>query len=150
MTRQDQTQYEQDRLGNERRKLDTLRAQEGKVTSDSGLTEIQSADTGSVQILHSAPSHSDQVILDQIRGFNSVGSGNNTMTMYGIQIDSNGNITSSERRSVPLVVGSGSTATYEYDGEPFQNSIGVSSEFQGWIGVGVYSDHEEQSEDLTR
>jgi hypothetical protein len=149
MPRDENTQYEQDRLGNENRKLDTLRGQEGQQTGDSGLTEIGSADTDSVNTLYTLPDHADRVFVTRAYGFNSVASGNNTFTLFDVELDSDGNITSSNRRSVPLTVGSASTDHYEYEGRAFENDIGVESEFEGWVGIGLVVDHDEESEDLS-
>lgn len=150
MSRHEEEQYEQDRLGNANRKLDRLRAQEGQQTSDSGLTEITSSDTGSVEILYSLPTHADRVIVEAVHGFNSVGSGDNTFSLFDLDLDGSNNINSSTRRSVPYNVGSADTERYEYEGQAFEKAIGVESEFEGWIGVGLIVDHDESSESLSR
>lgn len=148
MSRDKTEEYQQDRLGNVRRKIDELRAKEGNngLDSDNGLVNVGSADTGSVNLLYSAPTHASQVIVDQLSAFNSVGSGDNTFTLYEVELDGSNSITSSTQRSVPINVSSGSTSFTDYHGEPFSASIGVSSEFQGQIGVGVFSDHHEEEE----
>lgn len=149
MTRNEEVQYEQDNLGNERRKIDTLRAQEGMVggdDADQGIENIGSAETGTVTTLYSLPTHADQVYLSMIQAFNSVGSGANTFSLYELNLDGSGNITGQTKRSVPINVASGATRTLGYEGMEFNKAIGVESEFQGQIGVAVLSDHEEYSE----
>lgn len=147
MSRDEQVQYEQDRLGNENRKIDELRAQEGMVEGDDqGLKEIQSADTGSVVLLQSKPTHADQMIVELIHGYNSVSSGGDTFSLYELTLDGAGNITDQTRRSVPIQVASGATRSIGYEGLPFDKAIGVESEFQGFVGVGFKSDHKEYNE----
>lgn len=147
MPRDEETQYEQDRLGNENPKLDELRAQEGMVEpEDGGLIEVTSVDTGSVLLLKSKPTHSDEMILTLIHGYNSVGSGTNTFSLYEVDLDGSGNITGQTRRTVPIHVTSGRTRSIGYDGLPFDKAIGVKAQFQGHIGVGVISDHKRYDE----
>lgn len=149
MGRDEEVQFEQDRLGNERRKIDSLRAQEGMVGSsadDEGIEDIGSAGTGTVTTLYSLPAHADAVYVSLIHAFNSVGSGANTFTLYEVTLDSGGNITDQTQRSVPINVASGATRSIGYEGLEFNKAIGVSSEFQGQIGVAVKSDHKEYNE----
>lgn len=145
MGREEQTQYEQDRLGNERKKLDQLRAQEGMTGADAddeGIQRVTSTETGTSLTVYSIPTHADEAILDLIHAHNSASS-SGTFTVQELQLDGNGNVTGSTRRSVPIDVGSDATRTIDYEGLPFENAIGVSSEFEGVIGFAVISDHKE-------
>lgn len=148
MGREEVTEYEQDRLGNERKKLDQLRAQEGMTGADAddeGIETIGTADTGTSLTVYSIPTHADQVILDLIHAHNSVAS-SGTFTIQELELDGNGNITDSTRRSVPINVAAGATRTLGYEGLPFENAIGVDSEFGGVIGFAVLADHKEYVE----
>lgn len=148
MTRDQEEQFEQDRLGNVRRKLDRLRAAEGHVesTPESGIKEIGSADTGSALMLMSLPTHADALMVTEIWGYNSVGSGSNTFHLLEGEPDGTGGMSNTTRRTVDIEVNSSNTRRLDYSGEPFQKSIGVESEFQGQVSVGVISDHRESSE----
>lgn len=153
MTRDSVENYKQDRLGNSRKELDTLRAQEGKngLGNDDGLVEIQGTganpgNTGVDTLIYSLPTHAQQAIITQITAFNSLGSGDNTFTIAEADLGSGGSVTSTTQRSVPMNVGSGSTQIFEYEGLPFDKAIAVNSEFQGQIGVAVISDHQEGHE----
>lgn len=140
--------YPQDRLGNENRELDQLRAQEGMTGADdddSGIEEIGTADTGSNVLVYSIPTHADQVVLDLIHAHNSAAS-EGTFQVFEASLDSNGAIGSTTRRSVPINVSDGVTRAIGYEGEPFTRSIAVNSEFAGQIGVAVISDHKQSSE----
>lgn len=147
MAREQEVQFEQDRVGNERRKLDTLRAREGMegVDTDEGIAEITTVETGSIQTVYSLPTHAQGVILDELHAYNSQNT-HGTYSLYELDLDSSGSITGSKRRSVPIDVGTKSTRINSYLGMKFDKAIGVESEFGGYIGVGVYSDHEEYVE----
>lgn len=147
MTREGEEQYEQDRLGNVNRKLDPLRAQEGMVGEDSeeGIAEITSADTGSLQILYSFPTHVDQAIVTELHGTNTAATGG-FYSLYELDLDGSGNIVGSTRRSVPIEIVSQATRINSYEGKPFEKAIGVESGFAGYVGVGMVVDHEESSE----
>lgn len=145
MGREETVEFEQDRLGNERRKLDQLRAQEGMTGADAddeGIEEIGSAETGTSLTVYSIPTHADQVMLDLIHAHNSAAS-SGTFTIQELELDGNGNITGSTRRSVPINVAAGATRAIGYEGLPFENAIGVDSEFAGVVGFAVLSDHKE-------
>lgn len=148
MSREEVEKYAQDRLGNVRRDIDELRAAEGQAGLDTGdgIVEVTSGETGTPVLAYSAPTHASQVILTGLDAFNSVGSGYNTVKVLEAELDSNGSITSTTQRSVPIQVGSGSTRTEDYEGLPFENHIAVESEFEGQIGVSVISDHHEEDE----
>lgn len=141
-------QFEQDRIGNVRRKLDTLRAQEGMagLDTDEGIANIGSAETATDVLLLSKPTHAQRMIGVQIQAFNSVGSGANTFTLKQATLNGSNSITSTTQRSVPIEVASGATRILEYKGIPFDRAISVESEFQGQIGIAVISDHHEENE----
>lgn len=147
MTRNEEVPYEQDRLGNENRKLDRLRAQGGKVAGGTeGLRVLGSADTGIDLIVYSATADVDEAIVIQITAHNSAGAGGDFHLLEG-DVDSNnaGQLSNTTRRSVDHQVDSNSTAIIEYEGKPFSKSVGVRSEFAGQVGVAVIEDHKEEN-----
>lgn len=147
MTRGEEVQYEQDELGNERRKLDNLRAQEGMsgtTSDDSGIASIGTAETGSDVLLLSKPTHADEMILDLIHAYNSQSS--DTFRIKQATLDGSNSISSTTQRSVPINVDSESTREIDYEGDAFDKAIAVESQFQGEIGIAVISDHKETSE----
>lgn len=146
MTREEETQFEQDRFGNENRKLDTLRAREGMLDSDSqGITEITSANTSSVVTLYSLPTHADRAIPVELHAYNG-DSVDGTYSIYDAELDGSNNVTASTRRSVPIEVTSQSTRINSIHGEPVEEAIAVSSDFEGWVAVGVIADHDQENE----
>lgn len=146
MSRGEEVQYEQDNQGNERRKLDTLRAQEGMdENADEGLQEIVSADTGSDLLLYSLPTRAHAAYIDTIHAYNSEASAAN-FALFEAQLDSSGSVTSTTRRTTPINVGASSDTQIGYSGNKFETSIAVNSDFIGWVGVGVIVDHREYDE----
>lgn len=148
--REEQVQFEQDRLGNENRRLDELRGQSGQVAGgEEGLREIISNETGTDLIVYSETADVDEAILLSIVAHNSAPSGDNTFHLLEGDVDSNnpGQLSNTTRRSVDYVVdGSAFTKRFEYNGKPFSKSIGVSSEFAGQVAVGVIEDRKEETE----
>ena len=147
MPREGREQYEQDRLGNVNRKLDTLRAQEGMKGTDTeeGISEITSVETGNIQVLYSLPSHASRAILTELHATNTQASGG-FYSLYSLDLDGSGSIVSSDRRSVPIEVVSQATRINSYEGLPFEKAVGVDSDFQGYIGAGFVVDHDEEDE----
>lgn len=150
MGRDQEVQFEQDNLGNERRKLDTLRAQEGNSGADgtTGIVEITSADTGTTILLSDLSDHTDEAYVTDLDFYNQNTAGG-TATLFEVEANSNNSVTSSTRRSVPFTVGSASTAQYEYSGDSFEDDIGIQANFTGWVGVGFISDSKEFVESST-
>jgi len=142
--------YARDRLGNSYPELDNLRAQEGMVGGGNGegITVIGSADTGNDLTVVSKPTHADEMILTQIHVFNS-DSINSTFHLVEGSATSGGSIASATRRSVNYNVNSQVSRTIDIQGKPYEQSIGVNSDFQGQIGVAYISDHKESSESVT-
>lgn len=150
--REEEVQFEQDNQGNERRKLDTVRAQEGNaggLTGGEGLAEIGSADTGGSVLVYSKPTRATQYYVTRINAFNSVGSGDNTFFLEEQTLDGSNSVSSSEQRSVPFSVASGATREIVYEGLAFDKAAGVVSEFEGQIGISVLVDHEQSDEPNT-
>lgn len=147
MTREQEVQYEQDRLGNENRKLDTLRAQEGMAgeNDETGIVNIGSASTGTDVIAYSLPTHVDEAIVTELHAYNSTGTGG-TYSLFELDLDGNGSVVSSTRRSVPIEVVSEATRINSYEGLPFDKAIGVNADFEGFVGVGLIADHKEYNE----
>lgn len=148
MTRQQEEQFEQDRLGNVRRKLDTLRAQAGMwgEDDDNGIVNIAGGETDTMTVLYSLPTHTQESILVEVHAHNSNPTSGTTFSLYELDLDGAGAITGSTRRSVPIEVTSATTRILSYEGLPFDKAIGVQSEFEGHIGVGVIDDHHEEEE----
>lgn len=147
MPREGREQYEQDRLGNVNRKLDTLRAQEGMKGADDeeGIAEITSADTGSLQLLYSLPTHVSRAILTELHATNTQSTAG-FYSLYEVDLDGSGNITGNTRRSVPLEVTSQATRINSYEGLPFEKAVAVDSDFEGFVGAGFVVDHDEEDE----
>lgn len=152
MVRQQEEQYEQDRLGNTNRKLDTLRAQEGNAggfDNGEGLTRVTSAETGSAQSVYSAPTHASRAWVTAVWAFNSVGSGLNTFHLVGGTANSggaNGAFSNTTRRSIDIEVASGNTRREPFGSLEFTHDIGVVSEFEGQVGVELIIDHDQEDE----
>lgn len=153
MPREEVEKYEQDRHGNVHRELDSLRAQggmRGADADDEGILQVLSDETASNTVLYSIPTDADQVIVKEIHAHNSEGS-DNTFQLLEAQLDNNGNITSTTRRSINYVIHSNDDEKIDYHGRPFTSAVAVNSEFAGEIGVAVIEDHKESSEpDLTQ
>lgn len=147
MSREQEVQFEQDRLGNENRKLDTLRAAEGMAgaSTEDGIVEIDSAVSGNVQVLYSFPTHVDRAFAQELHAYNSTGTAG-TYSLYEVTLDGAGSVASSERRSVPIHVASVSTRINSYLGLEFDRAIGVDADFEGFVGVGLVVDHDEENE----
>lgn len=146
MPRSEEVAYEQDRLGNERKKLDEIRTREGMVIGEgNGLLDIADGDTGTELLLLKRPDHADQLHLEQIQAQNE-DAGDGTFFILEVTIDNNDNITGSTRRSIDYDMASNSSRTIGYKGDPFTDHIAVQSTFSGFVGVAAYSDHDESSE----
>lgn len=148
MPRKEVESFKQDRLGNSRRELDTLRAQEGMsgFNDDEGIVQIQSADTGSDLLILSKPTHAQDMFITQLHAFNSNPTAGDTFSVFEADLDGSGSITSTTRRSVPHQVDSATTAYIDYEGESFEKAISITAEFEGQVGVAVVSDHHEENE----
>jgi hypothetical protein len=145
MSRQEEVQYEQDNKGNERKKIDTLRAQEGmSAESNQGIVEVSSASTSTSILAYSKPTDADDLYVDSLHAHNS-GSTSTTFTLYEATL-TGGTISSVTQRSVPIEVGGNSTKVIDYSGGAFSESIAIQSGFEGFIGVGVIADHKEYQE----
>lgn len=146
MPRDQKVDYEQDRLGNERRKLDQLRAQEGMEGEDdnNGIAAIGADDVGANVVLYELPEHADQIILTELHAYNST-TEDGTYSLFEVEIDDQGAITSSVRRSVPIEVVGEATRINSYQGLPFEGHIAVTATFEGHVGAGVIADHKQSS-----
>jgi len=147
MPRDEQVEFEQDRLGNRKARLDRLRAREGSVEGDEeGIVEITGGDTGNTVVVVDSPEHADRIHLTQVRLYGSAVTSGESATIYEVERDNQGSITSSTRRSVPLVATQDETTTYEYEGKEFEDDVAVESEFEGYVGVSFISDHDRSTE----
>lgn len=147
-----QVQIEQDRLGNENKKLDSLRAQGGQVNSNNeGLLLLNSNESGQDRTVYSKRTDQDELVLMEIHAYNSAPSGDNTFHVVEGNPDSSnaGQMSNTTRRSVQYEVLSNNTRIIEYVGKPFAASIGVNSEFGGQFAVGIIEDRKEYTETNT-
>lgn len=147
MERREKVSYEQDRQGNERRKLDEHRAQDGMEQDDrDGVVSIEAGDVDSEVIVYELPDSAQRAILDEVHSYNESDTGA-TFSIFSASLDANGDIDTTTRRSVPIDVASTTTRIHSYSGKPFEaDAIAVSSSFEGHIGLAVLADHEESHE----
>jgi len=171
MPRNEQEEYEQDRLGNVYRKLDRVRAEDGYDT-DNGITTVSSTagavDTKATatEIVYDLPDDVQQAHLVEIviNNSSSDDSGTNLSVDYTMQdstLDSNGNIDTTTKRSVTDTVASDSRDKVEYTGREFSDgaiaidvtteapSAGNTATLDIEVGVAVYADHLEEYEGTT-
>ena len=148
MPRDEITEYQQDNLGNERKRIDELRAREGGVGGgdNEGITEVVAADVGTNVLLYEKPRHASEVIVLQIEAFSAGAAAGDTFTIYEAETDDAGAITNTTRRTVPINLPAGETITHEYVGSSFADHIAVNSDAAGFFSVGVISDHHEEDE----
>lgn len=150
MSRGEEVQYEQDRLGNEKKKLDEIRAREGNAGGfggNDGIVEIQgTAETGNAQLLYSNPTHADRVHPKRFYAHNSAPSGNNNFHFVEGELDGSGGLSNTTRRSVDINVDSQTTRIDPYMGQAFERSVGVVADFEGQVAIDLISDHDEASE----
>lgn len=147
MARSQEEQYEQDRHGNVNRKLDRLRAQDGMdADGNGGLLEVAAGDVDTDLVLYELPESVDGVIATEVHAHNG-GDSDGTFSLYSAELDGDGNITSTTRRSVPIEVVLSATRIHSYEGKEFDaDAIVVNSSFEGHIGVGVVVDNKEETE----
>lgn len=143
MARREEVSFAQDRNGNEVKALDDQLAQIGmNDESDGGIVGVTSGDAANdtdVIALDFTDDDYEEFIMTEVHAFNDSGS-DGTFEVLEASLDSNGNIDSTTRRSVPHDVVAGDSRRIEYDGEPFvDGAVAVNSEFSGDIGVGGYA-----------
>lgn len=157
-SREQREQFEQDRLGNVRRRLDEIRGQTGNhAETDSnsdpqGLENIAGGETGSDQILMRIPDTARAFHLTRIHAHNS-GSSEDTFVIKEATLTSGGAVDTSTDRTVPINVAASKTRFIDYGGEEFdQNNVDaivVNSNFAGDIGIEGYMDRPEEEEPNT-
>lgn len=136
MSRQQFSEFVQDRLGNVNRKLDDYRSLDG-MSTDNGITD-QSTTAGSTDtaatdqyVVYTNPDGVTGAILEEfIIDNNSSDDANNnlaiTFTIIEITLNSNGTIDSTTQRSVTQSVAADTRSTVDYSGEPFKaDAIGI-------------------------
>jgi hypothetical protein len=171
MPRNEQEEYEQDRLGNVYRKLDRVRAEDG-YSEDNGIITINTTagavdtEATATEIVYDLPDDVQQAHLVEIviNNKSADDSGSDLSVDYTIQdstLDSNGNIDTTTKRSVTDTVGTGSRDEVEYTGREFsdgaividaeseQPSAGNTATLEIEVGVSVYADHLEEYEGTT-
>lgn len=141
-----QEQFEQDRLGNVRRKLDEYRAREGNVGGGTdGIVTIAAGDAGTDVVVYDPPDHADETILLEVRVRDTSG-GAITFTVQEAELNDDGTVASTTQRSITQDVAANDTTVLEYIGEPFTDAVAVNASGACEAGVGVITDHEEASE----
>jgi hypothetical protein len=151
MTREQNENFAQDRLGNVNRVLDDVRAQAGNdASTDSngnpeGLVDVAGGDTGSDLVVFAVPEGAASFNVEEISAYNSGGT-EDTFQILEAELDDDGNITSTTARSVPFNVGAGISRTISYEGREFAGAVAVNSNFEGTIGVGGKMDRPEELE----
>lgn len=145
MSRKQEEQFEQDRLGNVNRKLDRFRAQEGMEDED-GIVEIGEDDVDEDVVLVEFPDHVDEAIVTELHSYNSTAE-DGTYTLHEAELDDDGEITDTTQRSVRIEVAGEATRINSYEGKPFSgDAIAVNASFEGDVGVGYVADHKQYNE----
>lgn len=147
MGRDETVQFEQDGLGNERRKLDEIRASAGgnAAGENNGLIVVTDEDVDTELVLYEPPSDVDEYYLTGVRAYNEDAEGGNFHVLEA-ELDADGNIASSDRRTVNLDMAADVTRNFGYDGDAFEDVIAISSSFSGQVSVSVLLDHKEHNE----
>lgn len=147
MGREEQIQFEQDRLGNERKKLDQIRSLDGSDAGEEngGLVVISADQVGTEVIFYEPPKNVDEYYLSGLRAYNSGDSGG-TFHLLEAEVDDNGNINSSDRRTVDLDMATGVTRTFGYEGGAFEDAITIVANFEGQVSLSVHLDNKEHTE----
>lgn len=148
MTRNQEEQFTQDRLGNVNRNLDPIRAIDG-MEEGRGLTEVLVGEEDTPLVLLEIPSGASGFHIEEVHGHNS-SDGDGTFTLWSATLDDAGEIDQLTKRSVPFNVGGGVTRTIPYSGKEFgEDAVVIQSGFEGEIAVGGYMDHREEHEPST-
>lgn len=145
MTRTQIERFGQDRLGNANRLLDEIRSLDG-MEEDDGIVEITSDDTESDVVLMELPEDANGVYINEVHAYND-GDSEDTFEIYEAELNDDGEVDSTTMRSVPYNVSDGVTRTIPYSGKEISgDAIVVNSNFEGYIGVGCYTDRKEEYE----
>lgn len=147
MGREEQVNFAQDRLGNEKKELDDVRAQEGNsADTNSGIVSVAG---GAQELAYKIPDEAEAAHLSYIMlHLPSSAGAAHSVRIEDAELDNNNNITSSTDRSVPISVSPGATRTVGYEGSEFSNG-GVSvTETTGGastveVGLSFYTDTNE-------
>lgn len=141
MGRDQNIEFVQDRLGNERRKLDDVRAYDGSDAGgdNNGLIEISGGEVDADVVAYVPDDDVSEYYLTGIRAFNA-GDSAGQFYISEAELDADGNPTSIERRTVDLDMAAESTRAFGYNGAPFEGVITINSDFEGQISVTVVPD----------
>lgn len=140
--------YAQDHLGNVNREIDDVRGQSG-MDEQSGLTEIEEGEEGTPKVVMEVPYDVQNAYIYQIDAYNA-SEQDSHFRLHEAELDNQGNIIHTSRRSVRHTVAEETSRTISYTGDGFSSdAIVVTSEFEGDIGVGVYLDSREEHEPTT-
>lgn len=153
MTREQNENFSQDRLGNVNRELDDVRGQDGMdaTTTDgnpNGILEVTTGDDDGATdlIIMEIPDGASGFNLDEIHAFNS-SSAEANFSIFTATLNDDGTIDTTTRRSVPYNVAASTGRTISYVGKEFgDDAIVVQSNFTGHIGLGGYMDRPEELE----
>lgn len=148
MTRSQEEQFTQDRLGNVNRELDAIRALTG-MEDGSGLETIAAGDTGTDVILMEIPEDASGFHLNELHAYNESTS-DSTFQIFSATLDDTGAVDTTTARSVRLNVGAEVGRTISYSGKEFgEDAVVVVSQFAGDIAIGGYMDRPEELEPST-
>lgn len=145
MSRNENENFSQDRLGNSNRELDSIRGQDGMDAggdSPSGLLEVTTGDDDGATdlVVLELPDDAEGFHLDELHAHNNTG-GPETFSVFSATLNDDGTVDTTTRRSVPMNVAAGVARTISYSGKEFnEDAIVVTSNFTGHIGVGGYMD----------
>lgn len=141
-----QSNYPQDRLGNESRELDEVRAADGMEESGNGYTQVAGGDTGTLVEVYELPEDVRAFNLELIQAYNGSGAAG-TIQIVEASKDDQGNLTEVARRSIKYNIADGSDISREYLGREFDSDvIAVDASVAVDIAIGGYADAPEEYE----
>ena len=141
-------QFEKDRLGNAHRSLGeyTSRAGGNDEADNAGILTIDAGEVDTTQVIYEIPDDIDEVVVTRLRGYANPATGGGTMELHEVTLNDDGTINTDVQRSVPLTVGDGATAEYEYGGEPFTDHVAINASAAGMAEVHLRAVHNESTE----
>lgn len=137
MTREEEVNFVQDALGNEKKELDDVRAQDGMTGGgNEGLATFAIGD-GETKI-YEIPPEADAVYLSYVMVYGISGNGGTAAPVLNDAITdgdgASGTITSSTERSPPIPVAAGGLRTVGYEGKKFTGDVITANGLVGALG----------------
>lgn len=149
MARDQEEVFKADRLGNVRRELSEILSRVGSAdeSNNEGFITVGSGDLDTNLVAYEIPDDVQEFHLELIQAYDSAATNSTEFYVLEATLDSDGNITSTTRRSVTYTVAAGSNGTFEYHGKPFTgDAVAITSGFEGEISLGGYNVHNEYNE----